>query len=97
MVLGLGFAWELGYSIAVPAILFGLAGGYIDRYLGTSPLFLLILISIAFVISTVGIARRIRTITKRMPKILPKPKTHVDSEAAKEQEILHDLFRPPHP
>lgn len=44
----LGLAWELGYTIAVPLILFALAGRFLDKKLGTSPFLLLagILISI---------------------------------------------------
>jgi len=44
----LGLAWELGYIIAVPLIIFALAGRFLDKRLGTSPFLLLvgILISI---------------------------------------------------
>jgi F0F1-type ATP synthase assembly protein I len=44
----LGLAWELGYTIAVPLVLFALAGRFLDKKLGTSPFLLLagILISI---------------------------------------------------
>jgi F0F1-type ATP synthase assembly protein I len=37
----LGFAWELGYSIAVPLVFFALAGRLLDKKLGTSPWLLL--------------------------------------------------------
>jgi ATP synthase protein I len=37
----LGFAWELGYSIAVPLVVFALAGRLLDKKLGTSPWLLL--------------------------------------------------------
>ena len=45
----LGLAWNLGYTIAVPIVVFALAGRYLDKKLGTSPWLLLagILISIA--------------------------------------------------
>lgn len=44
----LGLAWELGYTIAVPLVLFALIGRFLDKKLGTSPFLLLagILISI---------------------------------------------------
>ncbi|MDP1846092.1 MAG: AtpZ/AtpI family protein [Candidatus Moranbacteria bacterium] len=44
----LGLAWELGYTIAVPLVLFALAGRFLDKKLGTSPFLLLagILLSI---------------------------------------------------
>ena len=94
-VLGLGFAWELGYTIATPAVLFGLGGGYLDRHVfGTSPLFLLAGMLLAFVISFSIISNKIRMITKNMPKDLPKKEVLKTPEAA-EQQALHDLFRPP--
>jgi len=37
----LGLAWELGYTIAIPIVLFALGGSLLDKSLGTSPLFLL--------------------------------------------------------
>jgi len=44
----LGLAWELGYTIALPLVLFALVGRFLDKKLGTSPFLLLagILISI---------------------------------------------------
>ena len=42
-------AWELGFSIAIPLVVFALLGRYLDKKLGTSPWLLLagILIAIA--------------------------------------------------
>ena len=44
----MGLAWELGYTIALPLVLFALVGRFLDKTLGTSPFLLLagILISI---------------------------------------------------
>ncbi len=97
-ILGIGFAWELGYTIAVPAVVFGLGGGWLDKNVfDTSPLFLLLGLGFAFVISFLIISDKLRMIAKRMPKDLPKKKKEppVDAEHAREQELLHDLFRPP--
>src|SRR6185503_1401666 len=81
---------------AVPAVLFGLGGGYLDKYLHTSPLFLLAGLLIACITSFAIIGRKVRMILKRMPKDLPrKKKVAVDPVIAREQEELHDLFRPP--
>lgn len=35
-------AWELGYTIAVPLIVFALGGRFLDKKLGTSPFLLLL-------------------------------------------------------
>jgi F0F1-type ATP synthase assembly protein I len=42
-------AWNLGYTIAVPIVVFALAGRFLDKKLGTTPWLLLfgILLSIA--------------------------------------------------
>jgi hypothetical protein len=94
-LIGIGFAWELGYTIAVPAVLFGFIGRYLDKMWNTSPLMLFIGIALAFATSAIIIARRLRDILKRLPKVLPKKKDPIDVESAKEQELLHELFRPP--
>lgn len=100
-VLGLSFAWELGYTIALPAIVFCLGGAKLDRYLGDNHWFFFLGLIIALVLSFMGVYRKIRFIIRRMPKDLPrKPKkilSALDPETAKEQEALHDLFRPPSP
>ncbi|OGJ59432.1 hypothetical protein A2881_05610 [Candidatus Peribacteria bacterium RIFCSPHIGHO2_01_FULL_55_13] len=96
-VLGLGFAWDLGYTIAVPAVVLGLGGAYLDENVfDTSPLFLLAGLLLAFVISFSVIAGKIRTINRRMPKDMPKKKEVVlENPENLEQQALHDLFRPP--
>ncbi len=45
----LGLAWELGYTIAVPLVIFALGGRFLDRALGTSPWLLMagVVLSIA--------------------------------------------------
>ncbi len=37
----LSFAFELGYLIAGPIVFFGLVGRFLDKYLNSSPYFLL--------------------------------------------------------
>ncbi len=77
-------------------MLFGLGGGYLDKTQGTSPLFLLLGLLFAFVISFTIVWRKVKEIMARMPKPLPKKKKEpVEEDIAREQEALHDLFRPP--
>ena len=95
-VLGFGFAWDLGYTIAIPAVVFGIAGGYLDKYMHSSPFFLLSGLVLAFASSFIIVARKVKQIMARMPKVLPKKKkSDVDPETEREQEAIHDLFRPP--
>ena len=48
----LGLAWELGYSIAVPLVVFALGGRFLDKKLGTSPFILLGGILISIIVSS---------------------------------------------
>jgi F0F1-type ATP synthase assembly protein I len=48
----LGFAWELGYSIVIPLVLFTLAGKYLDGKLGTAPWLLLGGLAISIVLTS---------------------------------------------
>lgn len=94
--LGIEFAMELGTLIAVPAVVFGLIGRLIDKQLGDSHVFFFLALALGFAGSFVAIFRKIKAITDRMPKVLPKKKKELaDPEIAREQEILHELFRPP--
>lgn len=96
--LGLQFAMDLGVTIALPAVLFGLGGRYADRYFGTAHLFFFLGLLIAFVLSFTIIFRKLKVILSRMPKDLPptpRKKDSMDPDTAREQEIIHDLFRPP--
>jgi len=45
-------AWQLGYTIAVPLVLFALAGRFLDRKFGTTPWLLLAGIILAIASTT---------------------------------------------
>ncbi len=92
-MLGIGFAWELGYTIAIPAVLFGIGGAYADKYLNTSPLFLLLGFVIAFMTSIVGVTQKIREILRKMPKDLPR-KPDPEVLEISESEKFHESLRP---
>ena len=64
LMLGLQFAGELGYIIALPAVAFGFGGAYLDKYLHMSPLFFLLGICVALTLSTIGVVKKIKEITK---------------------------------
>ncbi|MEK7606966.1 MAG: AtpZ/AtpI family protein [Patescibacteria group bacterium] len=60
----LGLAWELGYLIAVPIVIFGLIGRSIDRRFATSPWFLLAGIFVALVVTAFAVYRKTLGILK---------------------------------
>ncbi|MEK7166826.1 MAG: AtpZ/AtpI family protein [Patescibacteria group bacterium] len=48
----LSLAWELGYLIALPLIIFALVGRFLDKFFHTSPWLFLFGILLAIIIST---------------------------------------------
>ncbi len=50
-----GIAGQIGWMIAVPAVLFVLGGAWLDKYLATSPLFVLIGIPLSLIISAMSV------------------------------------------
>ncbi len=55
----IGIAWELGYVIALPLILFALAGKFADTFFHSSPLFFLFGTLLAIIVSTIIVYRKI--------------------------------------
>ncbi|MBI3619018.1 AtpZ/AtpI family protein [Candidatus Peregrinibacteria bacterium] len=62
--LALKLAWDLGYIIAIPAAVFGFGGAYLDKYMGTSPLFLLLGLASALGLSSIGVKRIVQKIIR---------------------------------
>lgn len=51
---------QLGFYIAIPAVVFGFGGAYLDRWLGTSPLFVLSGLALAIASSSLAIYQLIK-------------------------------------
>ena len=60
----MNLAWELGYTIALPIVILGFGGAYADKKFGTTPLFILIGIVVAMVLTSIGIIRKVKKIVK---------------------------------
>jgi F0F1-type ATP synthase assembly protein I len=60
--LALNLAWEMGYLIAIPVLVLGIGGAYLDKYLATSPLFILSGFALAMLFSSVSVYRRVRAV-----------------------------------
>lgn len=60
----LGFAWELGYSIVIPIVIFALAGRILDKKLDTSPWLLLSGILISIIVTTIVVYKKTVKIIK---------------------------------
>lgn len=48
-----GFAWEMGYTMAIPLVLLALGGRLLDKWLNTSPVLLLVGIFASIVVSSI--------------------------------------------
>lgn len=56
----ISLAFEMGYTIAIPIVLFALGGRWLDKKLDSSPLFLLVGIFFALITTGFFIYRKIR-------------------------------------
>ncbi|MBU2566589.1 AtpZ/AtpI family protein [Patescibacteria group bacterium] len=64
----LSFAWEMGYSIAIPLVLLALGGRLLDKYLDTSPIFLLIGIVLSIIASSITAGMKAMKIINQVDK-----------------------------
>lgn len=69
----LGIAWELGYVIAVPIVVFALGGRMLDKHFHTSPWLLLAGILISITLSSIGLVWKFKKLMNAMetPKESP--------------------------
>lgn len=56
------FAWELGYTIAIPIVVLALVGRWADKAWGTSPWMLLAGIVLSIIISSALVYRKVKKI-----------------------------------
>jgi F0F1-type ATP synthase assembly protein I len=70
----LELALRLGYTIALPIVIFGIGGRLLDKKLNTSPLFLIGGIILSIIISTVAIVKTVAPILERMARGDEAPK-----------------------
>ncbi|MDD5342321.1 MAG: AtpZ/AtpI family protein [Patescibacteria group bacterium] len=78
------FAWELGYTIAIPLVVLAIGGALLDRWLGTKPWFLLGGVLLSMGISTVGMyLKAIKVISQNRGN--PKDNSKTNQEDKKEK------------
>lgn len=69
----LGIAWELGYVIVIPLVLFAFGGRFLDTLFGSKPLFFLAAILAAIIISTTIVCRKVGKLLEDIPGKEKKP------------------------
>jgi len=62
LMLSLRLAWNLGFIIAIPVVVFGFGGAYLDKHFGTTPIFVITGFALAIVLSGVGVYRKVNEI-----------------------------------
>lgn len=82
----LGLAWELGYTIAIPLVVFALLGRFLDQHFHRSPLFLLIGIFLAFIISSYAVYQKTIQIYQELDYISDKKAIKPKKESQKEDK-----------
>lgn len=56
----ISLAWDLGFFIALPLVIFGLGGRLLDKKINTTPLFFFVGLFVALAITSVGVYRKAR-------------------------------------
>ncbi len=72
-LMALQLAWELGFTIALPLVIFVLVGRYLDKYFQTTPILMLVGIFLAFFISSYAIFTKTAQIYKDLEAYDEKP------------------------
>jgi len=60
----ISLAFEMGYTIAIPLVIFALLGRFLDKKLTTSPLFLLVGMLLAVILTSILVYKKINRIIK---------------------------------
>jgi F0F1-type ATP synthase assembly protein I len=60
----IAFAFDLGFAIVIPLVIFALGGRFLDKKFETSPLFLIIGLLISIVFTGISIYKKTKKYTK---------------------------------
>ncbi|MDP2789520.1 MAG: AtpZ/AtpI family protein [bacterium] len=60
----LGMAWELGYIIAIPIVILGLGGRFLDKRFDTSPWLFLAGVLLSIVLTSFGLVWKFKKLLK---------------------------------
>lgn len=67
----LGFAWQFGYTVAVPLVLFTLGGRLLDKRFGTHPWLLITGVLLSIIISTTALIAKATKIMNQLDQNIP--------------------------
>lgn len=69
----LGLAWELGYIIAIPIVILGLGGRFLDKHFHTSPWLFLAGVIISIVLTSFGLVWKFKKLLRDVEQSTPPP------------------------
>ncbi len=62
----LSMVWDILFAIAVPTVIFGLGGRYLDAKFGTNPFFVILGLALSLVFVAILVTRKARDIAQRL-------------------------------
>lgn len=71
----LGMAWELGYIIAIPIVILGLGGRFLDKRLETSPWLFLTGVLVSIILTSFGLVWKFKKLLKDVEQESKPPTT----------------------
>ena len=63
--LAVQLVWDMGWIIAIPAVVFGFGGAYLDKTFHTLPVFILLGLGIALLFSFIALKRKLKDIIRK--------------------------------
>lgn len=79
LYLALGLAWQLGYTIVTPLLLFGLGGRLLDNHFGTTPVLFLAGLVLAVIATTIWLVVKLSAFTADLGNVSKDPSTTLRS------------------
>lgn len=64
LVLALGLAWQLGYTIVTPLIIFALGGRLLDKHFGSEPVLFLVGLVLSVIVTSIWLVVRLSVFMK---------------------------------
>lgn len=64
--------WDLGFLFAVPLVIFALGGRFLDKRMDSSPLYVLIGVLVAAIVSSIGVFFKVRSVLRENQDETPR-------------------------
>lgn len=68
MWIALGLAWQLGYVIVIPLVVFGLIGRFLDKKYETAPLLFFMGIILSLIVTSIWMIKNLKQFMEKQTK-----------------------------